>query len=71
MYSQNTVGDNLQELALRSIQKQTYGDLYAFSDEGESMDDIDKRYKSLGAGFKNFSKQRKKLNSSKGPIFDS
>jgi hypothetical protein len=41
-----------------------------FSDEGESIDDLDRRYKSLGTGFKTFNKQRKKLNNDRTAFFD-
>lgn len=52
----------MQEVLLKSIQGRIYKDIYAFSDNEDKMDDIDKRYKYLNTGFKNFTRQKRKYN---------
>ena len=69
-FFESIVSETAEEKVLRPIQEQAYGNLYVFSDEGETMDDLDKRYKPLGSGFKSFNKQRKKLNNDRVGFFD-
>ena len=60
--------DVSQELMLKPIQEQLFGNIYAFSDSEETLDDLDKRYKSLGLGLKNYMRQKKKFNGGKGTM---
>ena len=46
---------------LRPIQDRIYKNIYVFSDNEDEMEDIEKRYKYLGNGFKSFTRQRKRL----------
>lgn len=57
--------DISQDLILRPIQEQFFGNIYVFSDSEENLDDLDRKYKYLGTGFKNHTKQKKKLSAEK------
>jgi len=46
---------------LRPIQDRIYKNIYVFSDSEDEMQDIERRYKYLGNGFKTFTRQRKKF----------
>jgi hypothetical protein len=54
--------DKSEELMLRPIQDKLYKDLYVFSDNEDTLDDLDKRYKVLCSGFKSFGRQKRKQN---------
>lgn len=58
--------DIIQELMLKPMQDRIYKNIYVFSDNEDDMDDIDKRYKYLNNGFKNFVKQKRKQINGKG-----
>lgn len=42
------------------IQRNEFSNIYEFYDDDEKLDDLDKRYKNLSTGFKNFLKHRRK-----------
>lgn len=50
---------------LKPIQEQLYGNIYVFSDSDETLEDIDRRYKYLSIGLKNYTKMKKKFHSDK------
>jgi len=61
-----TLGADIsQEQLLKPIQEQFFGNIYVFSDTEENLEDLEKRYKYLGAGLRNYAKQKKKQNAEK------
>lgn len=56
-----------QDQMFRPIQEQNFGGIYVSSDNDETLDDLDKKYKFLGSGFKNYTKQKKKLGTERTP----
>ncbi len=56
-----------QEQLFRLIQEQYFGGIYVASDEEETLDELDKKYKYLGSGYKNYTRQKRKLGAERAP----
>lgn len=54
-----------QEYYYKHYQDNYFGDIYAFSDGEDTMEDLDKRFKQLGQSFKSFNKQKKRQTTEK------
>ncbi len=56
-----------QDQLLRPIQDQYFGGIYVSSDSEETLDDLDKKYKHLSIGYRNYTKQKKRLGADRTP----
>jgi len=55
---------------LKPIQDRLYKDIYVFSDNEDTLEDLDKRYKTFCSGFKNFVRQKRKQNTGTSEAID-
>lgn len=60
-----STADVSQEYYYKHYQDNYFGDIYAFSDGDDTIEDLDKRFKPLGQGFKTFNKQKKRQTTDK------
>jgi len=65
--TKGAVADVAQEQLFKQIQEQFFGGIYGFSDEEETLDDLDKRYKHLAVGLKGYTRQKKRQGAERTP----